>query len=258
MRFNAKKCYILSILGHSSHFYQLNGTILQQVSSNPYLGVLLDENLSWTEQINGIAKRASSSLGLLRRNLRFCPQECRRTAYVSLVRSIMEYSSIIWDPHLQKDKDKLESIQRRGARFISQDYRSRQPGCMTAMLKTLNLPLLEERRKQIRLAFLYKIVKGEFPAMRPETYLKPIRNKRKIKPKLDADFQTTNIVERMARNNSRCFEVIQPKKGTSQTIPYTTSFFPRTSKDWNALDEATVQAESIEDFKHLLSTRAQE
>ena len=171
----------------------------------------------------------------------------------------MEYSSIIWDPHLQKDKDKLENIQRRGARFISQDYRSRQPGCMTAMLKSLNLPLLEERRKQQRLAFFYKIVGGQFPALKPENYLQPIRNKRKIKPKVDPDFQTVNIVEKMARTNTRCYEVIQPRRNaTPQTTPYTTSFFPRTSKDWNALDEATVHAESIEEFRRLLSTCAQE
>lgn len=34
----------------------------------------------------------------------------------------MEYRSIIWDQYSQKDVDKLESIQKRGARFITKDY----------------------------------------------------------------------------------------------------------------------------------------
>ena len=44
MRFNAKKCYILSIRQKSSHFYQLDGEILQQVDSNPYLSKFI----TWT------------------------------------------------------------------------------------------------------------------------------------------------------------------------------------------------------------------
>ena len=47
MRFNTKKCYILSIRQKSSHFYQLNGEILQQVDSNPYLGLTISEDLQW-------------------------------------------------------------------------------------------------------------------------------------------------------------------------------------------------------------------
>ena len=41
MRFNAKKCYVMSIRNTSSHLYQLDNTILQQVSTNPYLGITL-------------------------------------------------------------------------------------------------------------------------------------------------------------------------------------------------------------------------
>ena len=37
IRFNAKKCYTLSINKRSSHFYSLNNHVLQQVSESPYL-----------------------------------------------------------------------------------------------------------------------------------------------------------------------------------------------------------------------------
>ena len=41
MRFNAKKCYILSTGKDSTpYFYQLNDQILETVSTNPYLGVV--------------------------------------------------------------------------------------------------------------------------------------------------------------------------------------------------------------------------
>ena len=33
----------------------------------------------------------------------------------------LEYSSVVWDLHLQKDIDKLEKTQRQAARFITGD-----------------------------------------------------------------------------------------------------------------------------------------
>jgi hypothetical protein len=36
----------------------------------------------------------------------------------------MEYGSIIWDPYTKQEITQLESIQRRGARFITKDYKS--------------------------------------------------------------------------------------------------------------------------------------
>ena len=40
MKFNAKKCYIMSMRQKSNYFYQLDQYILEQVKKNPYLGLL--------------------------------------------------------------------------------------------------------------------------------------------------------------------------------------------------------------------------
>ena len=99
-RFNAKKCYLMSINQKSAHFYQLDGHILQQVPDNPYLGVTLSDDIKWNSHINKmILKKADSTLGFLKRNLKHCPQDSRRTVYLSLVRSTLEYSYIDWDPY---------------------------------------------------------------------------------------------------------------------------------------------------------------
>ena len=78
MKFNAKKCYVMSIRNTSSHFYELDNTILQQVISNPYLGITLSEDLQWSTHIQNITKKANSTLGFLCRNLKNCPEECRK------------------------------------------------------------------------------------------------------------------------------------------------------------------------------------
>ena len=95
MRFNAKKCYIMSINQKKSYYYQLSSHILQQVDTNPYLGVTFSEDLKWSSHITKITKKANSTIGFIRRNLKHCPESSRKTAYLALVRSTLEYSSIV-------------------------------------------------------------------------------------------------------------------------------------------------------------------
>ena len=61
------------------------------------------------------------------------------TAYISLVRSALEYCAIVWDPYQQNDIDKVENIQRCAARFINQNYKDRITGCVTNMLRDLRV-----------------------------------------------------------------------------------------------------------------------
>ena len=88
MKFNANKCHILSIRNKTQFFYSLKDEILKHVPNNPYIGVQFSSDLN---NINNITKRSSSTLGFLRRNLRNCPQDCRRIAYLSLVTSTIEF-----------------------------------------------------------------------------------------------------------------------------------------------------------------------
>ena len=192
MRFNAKKCYILSMKKKNHHSYTLNNQILEQVPSNPYLGQQIAEDLKWKEHINNTCKKASSTLGFLRRNLQHYPRECWRTSNIALVRSIMEYGSIIWDPYTKQEITKLESIQRRGARFITKDYKSREEGCMTKMLNELNLPTLQSKTQKQRLIFFYKVVEGQLRTMLPDLFVKYQKSKRQIRAKKFDNCVTNN------------------------------------------------------------------
>jgi hypothetical protein len=146
MKFNAKKCYIMSMRQKSSYFYQLDQHILEQVKTNPYLGLNISDDLKWSSHISKITSKASCTLGFLRKNLRQCPQECNKLAYLAMVRFTLEYGCLIWHPYTNKEIDKLESIQKRAARFIKHDYKSRESSCVTNMLKDLE-PLIHSRKE---------------------------------------------------------------------------------------------------------------
>ena len=169
------------------------------------------------------------------------------TAYISLIQSTLDYSSVIWDPYLQKDIDKLEKVQRQAARFISGDYTSRDHGCVTQMLSDLHLPLLRDRRKANRLVFFFKVVEGLVPALQIHDYLTPVRGKRQIKSRQLKDYVTHNIIDSQA---SGCFKTLQCK-----TELFRNSFFPKTIIDWNHLEECVVRAETVNGFRKAVSLR---
>ena len=184
MRFNAKKCYILSINKKSNKFYSLDNHILQEVQDNPYLGLQISNDLKWSMHINNISKKANATLGFLRKNLRNVPETCKKTAYISIVRSTMEYGATIWNSYLKGDIDKLERIQNRGIRFIKKDYRSRGPGSITTMKRQVELKTLEERRHSLHLILLYKVVEGLVPALPTADFVTTAKLKRNIKVKV--------------------------------------------------------------------------
>ena len=117
------------------------------------------------------------------------------------------------------------------------------------MLEDLKLQPLEERRKQQRLVTMYKIVEEQIPALPSKDFLTPFNaNKRKIIPKSFPGYQTKNVVEKYAYNNTRGY--IIPEARTEQ---YKSSFFVRTVAEWNELPEDVVRAVSVAAFSAALN-----
>ena len=75
-----------------------------------------------------------------------------------MIRPILEYASSVWDPYTTANIQKLESVQRRAARFCLNDH-SRYSSVIN-MLLSLNLPSLQSRRKLTKLMTMYKIING--------------------------------------------------------------------------------------------------
>ena len=165
------------------------------------------------------SKKANSTLGFLRRNLRHCPLPCMKNAYLALVRPKPEYGSVVWDPYLKNDIDRASRDQQPQSSQVTTSPDMRD---VTNMFDDLNLFSLEERRRQQRLMFLYKVVKGHVPAINIDHYLRAQKPKRTIQAKQFEDFVKKNIVERSVCNNNQCFKQLPAK-----TEQFRNSFFLR-------------------------------
>ncbi len=221
MKFNPKKCYIMS-MKHSGekqvYMYSLCNVVLQTVATNPYLGVLLSDDLTFTAHIRKICSKSSRTLGFISRNLKHCPNKLRENAYFALCRSILEYASAIWDPYLVAESNLLERIQRKAARVTVRDFGRRSS--VTTMLQNLGWEPLDQRRKRARLILMFQIISGEVEVPADE-FLKPGRRGRFL-----------HIPHRYAA--------------------YKNSYYPRTIRDYNDLPTATKESASVEVFKSRL------
>ena len=209
MEFNPSKCTVIQISNNKKiklMHYNLHGEVLQTVEKSKYLGVTFNNRLTWSDHIDSIATKANKVIGFIRRNLQDCNTKVKSASYTTLVRPILEYSSAAWDPHLEKDKVKLENVQRHAARFVMNDYRSKTPGCVSSMIEHLKWENLETRRRNIRLNLLQKI------------------NSKLV----DIDIQHYAKKKDLRTRGAHKFYQEQ----TNHTI-YFNSFFPRTIRDWN-------------------------
>ena len=148
IKFNTKNTISLSKRVSRSrkplqHFYSLGNEILQEASDAKYLRIQIDNKLDWIKHISTVAARGQSKLAFLNRNLKGCPKKLRDTAYISLIRSALEYSCSVWHPH-KSNKDKIEKVQSRAARFVSNNFRHK--ASVPEMLHNLGWQSLDSQK----------------------------------------------------------------------------------------------------------------
>ena len=234
MSFNTAKCYVMRISlatkNISRHDYLMEGNSLELKDDHPHLGVQLSSKLSWECHINLVTAKATRALGFLRRNLVACDRSAKEKAYFALMRPLTEYCCVVWSPHQQKLKNKLEKVQCSAARFVAnRPYRRRDPDSVTEILNELGWRTLEDRRSRARLTSMYKMTNNLVAI--PETYHPA--------PKTTA---------RTRRTNHHQFSQYQ-----ANILAYQHSFIPGTIPKWNLLPEAVAGAPSLDQFKASLA-----
>ena len=130
---------------HSYNCKLLHGFTVSTTSKHTYLGVTLDDHLTWSIHITNIANKATRMLNFLKRHLSKCSSNVKASAYLLMVRPLMEYVCVVWDPHYQSQVSVLEKVQRHAARWVLSDYSYHCS--VSSMLEQLNWLPLAKRRK---------------------------------------------------------------------------------------------------------------
>ena len=162
MSFNPSKCKHMHISRKRNPILpmyplHLGITNLESVKMFKYLGVLISCDLSWSLHVDNICSKTRKIIGLLYCQFYHHANELTLLKlYVSLVRPHMEYAASVWNPHLQRDIQQLENVQKFGLRVIlctklwQSDY--------SELLELTGVPSLANRRLYSCLCCVYKII----------------------------------------------------------------------------------------------------
>ena len=165
MEFNVSKCFAIRVgrqkgrLKIDPTMYILHGQVLCITDTTKYLGLTITSDLKWNSHIQKVTSKANSVLGLLRKNLRIASKAVKTQAYEALVRPHLEYACTVWDPHTHLNVRRLDSVQRRAARYYVCN-RWHNTSSVSTMLHELSWKSLPRRRERARLRMIYKVVHG--------------------------------------------------------------------------------------------------
>lgn len=236
LSFNCSKCKVLQ-LGNKKEL-QCTMTsndgqkiLLQHVTNEEDLGVVVDDNLDFRLHIGSAVKRSNSLLGVIRRSFSDMGTVAFLSLYKSLIRPKLEYCSPVWSPHTVAEIMLIEGVQRRATCNVS----GLQGRSYEERLKILGLPTLEYRRLRQDLIQVFRLFAG-IDRADPETFFV-----------LGENQATDRITGR--RGHPRKITKTRYIKSLKKF-----SFSYRVVNDWNLLPNEVVMASNLNTFKSRLNS----
>ena len=223
MSFNTEKCKVLHFGNNNKKYkYKMGENELQSTNCERDLGVHIQCDFKKDTHIDYVVKKANRVLGMIRRTIEYKNKDNIIPLYTSLVRPHLEYCVQAWAPHLKKDIDKLENVQKRALNVIPNlrhlSYEDK--------LRHLDLFSLRKRRLRGDLIETFKIMKG-IDRIDPRNFFQEYQSRTRGHNK---------------KLYKKCFRCDNRKYFFTQ----------RVVEDWNKLPQEAVDSESISVFKKRL------
>jgi hypothetical protein len=98
--------------------YSLRGQIIPEASFWKYLGIIIQSDLSWVDQVNYTVQEAWRALHFVLRIVKSGNKNTKSLAYMSLVCPILEYGVVCWDPYMECQISALDCVQNKAEKFV--------------------------------------------------------------------------------------------------------------------------------------------
>ena len=120
LRFHPDKCYSINICSKSKqychHNYKMNNKDLEKKSEIKDLGIIVDENLRFSNRIIDKVNKANQIMEIIRRTIVCLNRHNFNLLYTSLIQPYLEYGNVVWSPSLKSDMTLTKNVQRRATR----------------------------------------------------------------------------------------------------------------------------------------------
>ena len=168
----------------------INNEPIQNVSDFSFLGILLNEHMSWQSHIDNISNKISRKIGLIHKLKHFLPISATKTLYSSLILPLLNYGILAWGTSTTR----LFKLQKKAVRAITN---SNYNAHTEPLFKLLNILKIDDLYRLNLLKFYYKYVNNELPLF---------FNSFSIMPRSEMHTYDTRQKENMCTNPSiHCF-----------------------------------------------------
>lgn len=208
-------------------YLTFNNIQLDYVKNHKHLGVTLSDDGTWHAHISNIASSASKVLGTMKLLKFKLKRVTLNQIYISYLRPILEYASILWDNCTMSEKDLIEKIQYDSARAVTGLTRSVS---LNKLINEIGWVSLSDRRKMQKLILIFKYKNGDLPSYLNDIMPDTVRDTNIYNLRNQLDYATV----------ARRLEI------------FSKSVIPSSIKLWNDLDIDTRNSNSLFSFKRKL------
>ena len=212
---------------HDTLNLTIGNEVIDQVSSTKFLGLIIDEHLTFKNHVSFVASKVTSSNYVLRRLKNVMPNWTKRLLYMSSIQSHLTYGLMLWGSMAQaKDLQRLFKAQKKSLRLIDNaSYNS----STDPIFKKYDILKLEDLIQLELSKFMYKFVRKTLPS--------PLLNL----------FQTNNQVHNY---NTRGANNARTQHHTSSI--YHKSFLAQGPQSWSLLPNVVKNSNTLSTFSKKL------
>ena len=118
---------------------KIGNNIIEKATSIKFLGVMIDENISWRDHIKTVENKLSKNIGLLYQAKQFLDENSLKALYFSYIHLYLNYANIAWaSTHFTKLKT-ISYKQKQATRIVFNEDRLCHSRPLLRELNTLNI-----------------------------------------------------------------------------------------------------------------------
>ena len=203
---------------------------ITMVNNTKYLGLQVDDQLKWSTHLSNTIKKVSRGIGMLKFSKRYLPKESLIMLYRSLIEPYFRYCCPVWGSCGASALDKLQKLQNRPARIVTNSPYDASALPLIGSLGWLTIRELIDFETS-------KMVYKSLNALAPD-YLRNLFQK------------VSEATNRQLRNSKTDLRLPLLRTSTGQK-----SFAYRGAKVWSDLDSVVKASASFSSFRRNYETK---
>ena len=142
---------------------QLDGIEIARVATTKFLGIYIDDKLSWNNQIANLSKRVAINVNILNKAVPKLNATASLMLYYAIIQSHLSYCTIVWGGTSNKNIELLLRLQKKALRIIT---RSKYREHASPLFKNLRLLKMKDLYKIQIALYVHKHIYNHvsFPA----------------------------------------------------------------------------------------------